>query len=76
MIDTTTDPRKVGGGYWSGYWQMSYRVTAMHGGTITAEWADGTVTTHQTPWDARRDVILTTQPWDPRQARTRRQMNS
>lgn len=53
------DPRIVGGLYHNGYWNMQYRVEAMDGtGEFTVLWADGRRTTHFTPWDARRDRVI------------------
>ena len=55
---TQQDPRKVGGTYRSGYWQQDYTVRAMRGDEVTAEWADGRITSHCTAWDARHDQII------------------
>lgn len=53
-------PQKVGGEYFCGYWQLRYTVTkiAEDFSTVTVLWEDGRVTTHKTPWDARRDKIV------------------
>lgn len=60
-----TDPRQPGGRYWCGYWAQEYTVDAMWSGIqrgdtgwMRVRWADGTSTTHCTPWDARTDRVL------------------
>jgi len=59
------DPRRIGGRYWSGYWQSVYTVTGIddrHGWwgerLLTVQWPDGHSTTHSTPWDERRDRVV------------------
>lgn len=52
------DPRKVGGTYRSGYWQMDYTVYAKRGDGLTVQWSDNRITTHCTPWDTRHDQII------------------
>jgi hypothetical protein len=56
------DPRVPGGRYFCGYAQLAYQVLAAErrqGFTwFACAWADGTVTTHATAWDPRRDVVL------------------
>lgn len=58
------DPRVVGGRYLSGYWGQEYVVTGIErhddwrGVSFTVVWADGSTTTHGTPWDVRRDKVL------------------
>jgi len=58
-----TDPRVEGGRYYSGYWRMEYVVLALspvveHRRPVSVLWADGTVTHHCTPWDARFDRVV------------------
>jgi hypothetical protein len=65
LMIAKTDPRVPGGRYLSGYWQQEYEVTrawstvAGHQAWIECAWQDGRVTAHCTPWDARRDKIIT-----------------
>ena len=58
----STDPRQAGGRYFDGYWCEAYTVTAaetIHGMRwVTVRWADGQTTRHCTPWDARRDRVI------------------
>ena len=51
------DPRKVGGTYWSAYWQQEYTVYAKRGDVLTVQWDDNRITNHCTGWD-RRDRII------------------
>lgn len=60
--EMSTDPRQAGGRYVDAYWQQEYTVTAaetIHGMRwVTVRWADGQTTRHCTPWDARRDRVI------------------
>jgi len=61
-------PLKVGGIYFSGYWQQNYEVLHIgigHASRIcsspwsaTIRWADGRESTHCTAWDSRRDQVV------------------
>ncbi|BBX09480.1 hypothetical protein [Mycolicibacterium aichiense] len=57
-----SDPRVVGGTYFSGYWRMEYVVLEMD--TVgdltwfTVGWQDDRITTHCTAWDPRRDRVI------------------
>jgi hypothetical protein len=55
-------PQRVGGRYFCGYWQEEYDVLAVTTGrawSITVRTVGATETrTHCTPWDARRDRII------------------
>ena len=58
-----TDPRVVGGRYFSSYWQQAYTVTMIeisYGGFkwFTCAWQDGQITRHCTAWD-KNDKVLT-----------------
>lgn len=58
-------PRVVGRKYYSGGWQMSYVVERIDIGSasriptsdwsMTVRWRDGTVATHDVPWNPRAD---------------------
>ena len=54
----SNDPRRVGGRYASGYWKQTYKVVAIDGDQITVRWDDGRTTTHSTPWDDRKDKVI------------------
>jgi hypothetical protein len=57
-------PWRAGGRYLSGYWQQEYEVLSFGPGicgsdwSVTVRWADGRTTRHCTPWDARRDRVI------------------
>ena len=56
-----TDPRRVGGRYYCGYWRDEYTVVARDDSGLvpgfTVRWSDGHETTHCTAWDARLDRV-------------------
>ena len=54
---TQQDPRKVGGTYWSAYWQQTYTVYAKRGYWLTVQWADDRITNHCTSWDKHDRII-------------------
>lgn len=64
MIARIVGPQRVGGRYFCGYWRQAYTVLAIEpngrGVSITSAWDDGSVTTHCTAWDARRDKVIET----------------
>jgi hypothetical protein len=57
-------PRVIGGRYLCGYWQQEYVVLAFGAGmsgsdwSVTVRWEDGRTTSHCTPWDSRRDRVI------------------
>lgn len=56
-------PQRAGGRYYCGYWRQEYEVLGIGGEnstswSITVRWADGSTTTHCTPWDERRDHVI------------------
>jgi len=57
-------PRVPGGRYRSGYWQEEYtveRIASMRDDAtpvFVVTWADGHMTSHATPWDARADRVV------------------
>ena len=63
LTPMNTDPRRVGGEYFCGYWGQRYTVTAtqVEDGTLwlRCKWADGAMTTHCTSWDPKRDRVVT-----------------
>ncbi len=68
----STDPRTVGGRYFSGYWSQEYTVTAleMRGGVLwlTCTWHPKSESTHprvSDQWDETR-VTRHCTPWDAR----------
>lgn len=65
-IEEQIGPREVGGRYYSGYWGVEYEVVAVHRDPagqvpwqVTVVYADRRDrVTHRTPWDPRRDRVL------------------
>lgn len=61
---TWVGPLRVGGRYFCGYWQDSYRVIDFRGGDdgsmtrVRVQWSDGHKTVHCTAWDYRRDSVI------------------
>jgi len=57
-------PRVPGGRYLCGYWQEEYtveRIASMRDDAtpvFVVTWADGHMTSHATPWDARADRVV------------------
>jgi C-terminal domain on Strawberry notch homologue len=57
-------PQQVGGVYRDGYWKNTFRVLAItrEPYSVKVEWLDGPskgqVATHSTPWDAKRDTVI------------------
>lgn len=56
------DPRQVGGTYYCGYWKRQYKVLSRRGQWFQIQWEDGTVVTHCTAWDSRRDKVVAAPP--------------
>ena len=56
-------PQQVGGTYQSGYWGKKYEVLSIKKGegnqfSIKIRWEDGEVSEHATPWDYKRDKVV------------------
>lgn len=70
VLNEHGDPRRIGGVYWSGYWQQSYtvlRIFASLGRTLNyiVQWDDGVTTEHCTAWDKRGDRVVYDPAEDP-----------
>jgi hypothetical protein len=61
-VEAPFGPQRVGGRYFSGYYQEEYVVQAIGDGTITVRWADGDVMEHARLWDATRGDRVISEP--------------
>lgn len=57
-VQQPKEPRKVGGEYYDGYWQMNYVVLEMQSPWLTVRWQNGDVRTHMVAWDYLADTIV------------------